>query len=221
MTDFDYDCYLKKSIAHSAAKRKIGSKSKKCNLSSDYLTERQWKERCGSVMSFQISKPMKWAEFNQLPKDLKEEYMNRLIDKYSANARGMADMFGVSVATIFRVVKKEDLNVKFLKGRHPAGEKQEAFMRFISGEEVEDEVVVQDQASESVCIPVTAENEAVESTDSEVLTERYEEKQPKTRLDSFTMNFSGEVNVDMIANSLRYILHSGGKAKVQIICELE
>ena len=43
----------------------------------------------------------------------------------------------------------------------------------------------------------------------------------KTRLDSFTMNFSGEINVDMLANSLRYILSGSKAAKIQIICELE
>lgn len=221
MTDFDYDCYLKKSIAHSAAKRKGGSKSKKCNLSSDYLTEKQWKERCGAVMAFQINKPMKWAEFNQLPKDLKEEYMNKLIDKYSANARGLADMFGVSVATIFRVVKKDNLNVKFLKGRHPSGEKQEAFTRFINGEDDLDEIAVTNLVPEQECVPIAAENEACESDESVVINTQADDREQRTRLDSFTMNFSGDVNVDMIANSLRYILHSGGKAKIQIICELE
>lgn len=206
MTEFDYDCYRKKNVAHSAARRKGGSKSKKCSLPSDRMTQKQWNERCGQVMSYSIGKPMAWAEFNKLPKDLKEEYMNNLIEKYNANARTMAEVFGVSVATVFRVVKNDGLNVTFLKGKHPVGEKYEAFKRFMSGEsDVEEEVVVED---------VDVVEEVVEDP---VSTRDIQ----KTRLDSFTMNFSGEINVDMLANSLRYILSGSKNAKIQIICELE
>lgn len=206
MTEFDYDCYRKKNVAHSAARRKGGSKSKKCRLPSDRMTQKQWNERCGQVMSYSIGKPIPWAEFSKLPKDLKEEYMNNLIDKYSANARTMAGVFGVSVATVFRVVKNENLNVKFLKGKYPSGEKEEALKRFLSGEVEE---------------PVRQENEETEMHGEDIGDINLESETPKTKLDSFTMNFSGEINVDMIANSLRYILGGGKNAKIQIVCEME
>lgn len=206
MTEFDYDCYRKKNVAHSAARRKGGSKSKKCSLPSDRMTQKQWNERCGQVMSYSIGKPMAWAEFTKLPKDLKEEYMNNLIEKYNANARTMADVFGVSVATVFRVVKNDGLNVTFLKGKHPSGEKYEAFKRFMDGDVgIEENITVDDI---KVFENVSEEASPVDET-------------PKTRLDSFTMNFSGEINVDMLANSLRYILSSSKTAKIQIVCELE
>lgn len=206
MTEFDYDCYRKKNVAHSAARRKGGSKSKKCSLPSDRMTQKQWNERCGQIMSYSIGKPMAWAEFSKLPKDLKEEYMNNLIEKYNANARTMAEVFGVSVATVFRIVKNEDLSVTFLKGKHPSGEKYEAFRRFMEGNaSVEEDVVNNDvETFEEV-------SESVNPTD----------EVQKTKLDSFTMNFSGEINVDMVANSLRYILSGARNAKIQIVCELE
>lgn len=207
MTEFQYDIYRKKNIAHSAARRKCGSKSKKCNLSTDHMTEREWKERCGDVMSYSIGKPMTWSEFQRLPRDLKEEYLNNLIDKYSANARSIADMFGVNPNTIFRVVKSNGLNVKFLKGKHPVGEKAVAFQKFLDGECYSEPEVAIEEASELI------EEEHVE----EVL----DEEVNKTKLDSFTMNFSGEINVDMISNSLKYILGNGRAAKIQIICELD
>lgn len=207
MTEFQYDIYRKKNIAHSAARRKCGSKSKKCNLSTDHMTEKEWKERCGDVMSYSIGKPMIWSEFQRLPKDLKEEYLNNLINKYSANARSIADMFGVNPNTIFRVVKSNELNVKFLKGKHPVGEKAVAFQKFLDGEcDSEPEVV-----AEEVQAPI--EEERTE----EVL----DEEVNKTKLDGFTMNFSGEINVDMISNSLKYILGNGRAARIQIICELD
>jgi hypothetical protein len=206
VTEFDYDCYRKKNVAHSAARRKGGSKSKKCSLPSDRMTQKQWNERCGQVMSYSIGKPMTWAEFSKLPKDLKEEYMNNLIEKYNANARTMAEVFGVSVATVFRVVKNDNLNVTFLKGKHPAGEKYEAFRRFMDGDSgVEEDIVINDA---EVFAEVTEETNSIGDVQ-------------KTRLDSFTMNFSGEINVDMVSNSLRYILSGAKNAKIQIICELE
>ena len=206
MTEFEYDCYRKKTVAHSAARRKGGSKSKKCSLPSDHMTQKQWNERCGQVMSYNIGRPMAWAEFSQLPKDLKEEYMNNLIEKYNANARTIAEVFGVSVATVFRVVKNDDLNVTFLKGKHPAGEKYEAFRRFMTGDiGSEDDAVVDDV-------------EVIKETSEEA---KLPAEEQKTKLDSFTMNFSGEINVDMLANSLRYILSGSKTAKIQIICELE
>lgn len=205
MTEFEYDCYRKKTVAHSAARRKGGSKSKKCSLPSDHMTQKQWNERCGQVMSYNIGRPMAWAEFSQLPKDLKEEYMNNLIEKYNANARTMAEVFGVSVATVFRVVKTDGLNVTFLKGKHPTREKYEAFRKFMDGESGLDEEVAVDNI------------EAIEEQ-SDVVDPVGEAQ--KTKLDSFTMNFSGEINVDMLSNSLRYILSGSKAAKIQIICEL-
>ena len=218
MTDFDYDCYRKKSIAHSAAKRKCGSKSKKCSLPSDNMTTKEWNERCGDVVSYQIGKPMIWDEFQKLPNDLKEQYLNTLIEKYSVNARSLADMFGVNPATVLRVVKKEGLAVRFSKGKHPTGAKGEAYKKFLAGDTTQEESVEQ--------IPEAVESEESAAVDDgnypkEVQQEVVANSAAGTKLDSFTLNFSGDVNVDMIANSLRYILATGGKAKIQIHCELE
>lgn len=207
MTEFEYDCYKKKSVARSASRRKCGSKSKKCSLTTDKLTDRQWSERCGDVVSYSLNKPLNWKEFSKLPSDLKEEYMNSLIEKYSANARSMADMFGVSVATVFRVVKNENLNVKFLKGRYPSGVKEQEFKHFLDGELAQP--VVEDE-------PANVENGQPKGSDCTPPTM----PKNKTRLDSITMNFSGEIDIEMIANSLRYILGTSGTAKIQIICEL-
>lgn len=228
MTDFEYDCYRKKNIAHSAMKRKCGSKSKKCSLSTDHMTNKEWKERCGQVMSYNIGKPMLWAEFCKLPKDLQEEYMKGLIDKFSANAKTFAEMFGVSAPTVARYIKKNNLGIEFLKGRYPRGEKGDAFKRFMNGDAAVEvgEVVLETSAETSItdpAEPVVANEfeEELVATEPAAKMNNAEVAIPKTHLDSFIMNFSGEVNVDMVANSLRYILSGGGRAKIQIICELE
>ena len=213
MNEFEYEVLQRKRLAGQARHRKGGSKSKKCPLSTDYMTPKQWAERCGEVVSFQIGKPMKWAEFCELPRDLKEEYLKNLIEKYSVSARVLATMFGVTPVTVFRMVEKEKLDIEFSKGRRMSYEQKVDFDRFLADDlSIEEtptmnDVECQDEPENSVNIeePVTCE---------------YERSEPKTKLDGFTMNFSGQIDVDMIANSLRYILGSGSNARVQIICEL-
>lgn len=215
MNDFEYDSYLKKNIANSARRRKIGSKSKSCHLSTDYMTHKQWKERCGSIMSYNIGKPMKWDEFCRLPKDLKEEYIEALIEKYSVNIRYLSDMFGISPATLSRLVKKESLSVEFTKGKHPSGAQLELFNGFLSGDNRELTTNI-DEEDEEPDILFQQEDEKSGNDPNESVADT-----PAPRLDCFTLNFSGRIDVNMIANSLRYIVGDGASGKVEIRCEMD
>lgn len=221
MTDFDYDCYIKKSIAHSAAKRKCGSKSKKCSLPSDHMTTKEWNERCGIVMSYQTRGPMAWADFQALPNDLKEEYLTKLIREYSVNAGNLAEMFGVKPASVLRVVKNQGLNVRFLRGKHPSEEQKEAFQNFMLGTPEQDACGIPGQDVESDMLADADEKNPDEVSGCEPEAIQTAQEKQATRLDSFSMSFSGEVNIDMIANSLKYILGAARSAKIQIVCELE
>lgn len=227
MNDFDYDCYIKKNIARSATKKKCGSKSKKCSLPSDSLTKKQWNERCGDIMSYRIGAPMTWKEFCNLPKDIKEEYANNLVMNYSANANDLARMFGVSTATIFRLVKNESLNIKFPRGRRSPGSGIGSFGDFLGmnsataenneQKHIDDVIYVEtpskDEGSnnDEVCANAVNTDKSACTSDTEI---------EKMCLKKFTLNFSGAINVDMIANSLRYIIGNGSNATIDIICEL-
>lgn len=213
MTEFDYEVLQRKRLAGQARYKKNGSKSKKCPLTTDNMTRKQWIERCGDVMSFQIGKPMKWVEFCSLPKDLKEEYINNLIEKYSINAKILSAMFGVAPVTIYRMVDKEMLNVEFAKGRRMSEEQKIAFDMFLGGNSVSKETANNEQV-ECSCAQIDGPTEHKPTEDIQ------KDSQLATKLDGFTMNFSGKIDIDMIANSLRYILGAGSTARVQIICEL-
>lgn len=60
---FNDDVREKKKLANQARYRKRGSKSKKCNLSSDRLTHKQWLERCGKTVTYNFRKPILWQDF--------------------------------------------------------------------------------------------------------------------------------------------------------------
>ena len=87
MNDFDFDVLEKKRIAASARHRVCGSKSKHCFLPSDRLTKAQLAKRNGPVATFNMSGPMSWDMFDQLPQDLKGEYLIGLRDRFNPSPR--------------------------------------------------------------------------------------------------------------------------------------
>lgn len=100
MNDFDFDVMTKKRIARGASARKCGSKSRRCTLPSDYLTDAQKKARNGKMSTYNLSKPMTYEQFNLMPRDLQREYLLKLRNDMHASARAIALMFGCSGETV-------------------------------------------------------------------------------------------------------------------------
>ena len=96
----DFDVMTKKRIARGAAARKCGSKSRRCTLPSDYLTDAQKKARNGKMSTYNLSKPMTYEQFNLMPRDLQREYLLKLRNDMHASARAIALMFGCSGETV-------------------------------------------------------------------------------------------------------------------------
>ena len=111
MTDFEYDNWQKKILAKNATKRKCGAKSKKCTLPSDYLTNKQIRERNGKIVSFNLNAPMAWSQYITLPDDIKKEYILTLRKKYNANQTVIAEMFGRAKSTISSEMKRLNLRM--------------------------------------------------------------------------------------------------------------
>lgn len=98
MNDFDYDCTQKKRIARGAFAH-ISWKRGGCTLPSDLLTAKQRKEKNGEVKSYNISRPMPWCEFKQIPDDLKREFF-RNMQSFGGSAKWLAEEMGASDQTI-------------------------------------------------------------------------------------------------------------------------
>lgn len=77
MDDFTYDVIENKRIASGARHRKRGSKSRRCVMPSDLLTAAERKRLNGHVKNYNLSAPMKWAEFKAMPDDLQLEYLEK------------------------------------------------------------------------------------------------------------------------------------------------
>lgn len=100
MSDHDYVRILdekeRKSAAHSAKRRKCGAKSRKCSLPSDSLTPAQRKALNGDPVLFAMNMPCTFVQITTVSKDLGEEYLYRLIDRYNAPVTCIIEMLGTS-----------------------------------------------------------------------------------------------------------------------------
>jgi hypothetical protein len=94
MNDFDYDAMQKKRIARNASAKKGGSKSKRCTLPSDWLTESQRKKLNGEIMTYQTNKPIMWDEFKRYPTDIQKMYLEHFATVHGCSISMMEAMFG-------------------------------------------------------------------------------------------------------------------------------
>lgn len=199
MNDFDFEVLQRKRLAHQASHRKCGSKSKKCKMSTDYMTQKQWKERCGEVMTYQLGKPMCWDEFRQIPADLQKEYLLDLIHKYSATASDLAKMFGITPQTVTRFCGGPEIRIDFPRGKRMPKDVRIEFEKFLAG-------------NDSTLAPAE-----LESNRTPV--------QPRTVISSMSMtDFSlcleGNLNPEMITNSIIAIVGPDSNVKLEIKCSI-
>ena len=203
MTDFEYDIRQKKSIANQSRYRKRGSKSKKCSLPSDGISYKQWKEMCGPVETYQITKPISWERFKLYPQDVQEQYLRFLRDSFGVTSSRISEMMGVSPSQFCKYCSKH--NIKFSgtrNGYRMSAQQLEQWKIFVS-----DQVEIQANDTELL-------------TQTETADEVHEAPQDM-KMRHITLCFSGKINIDGIANSLRYIMLDGRTGQVEIRCDLE
>ena len=196
MNDFEFDCLQKKRLAQQAKYRKRGSKSKKCPMSTDHMTKKQWIERCGKIVTIKMDSPVSWASFKELSKQTQEEYLKNLMEKYHINASSLAEMFHITPITVRRHIATQGLAVSFPVGHSMNAEDRRAWELFLSGD-------------------------AVEQSENEVSLENEEmcDEEPMSMC-SFSLRFSGKIDVSMISNSLIRILGDHSVGKIEVTCNL-
>jgi hypothetical protein len=200
MDDFTLDVVQKKRIAQGARYRKRGSKSRKCSLSTDYMTAGQWKKRNGEVMSYQLNKPMQWTEFKATPVHIQKEYTQNLIERFCVNATKLSDMFGVSTPTIRKHFEANDFGITFRVGNSMKASEREAWEEFL-----------------------TSGNEPVVFARTPKLEESADVSRPPIpaiSLNEFSISFSGEIDAATIANSIMRIAGTGATGHIEIKCFL-
>ena len=205
MTEYYQTIRERKDLANQARHKKNGSKSKKCSLSTDHMTQKQIEERNGPVMTYSLGKPMVWEEFKKLPAEIQREYLQDITEKYAAPASKVSQMFGVSLTTVNRLTGKPEFGFKFKTGKRQTPEQKIAWEFFLKGEDNQLQVT---EKHEPMIVPMEA-----------VVPVQVEAK-PKMAMNHFTLSFNGPIDVEMIANSLRAILGRTSVGSIEIGCNL-
>lgn len=207
MSDFEYDCLQKKRLARQAQYKKNGSKSKKCTLPHEYLTEKQLRERNGVMTTYNLSKPMDWKTFKSMPVELQKEYIAKLIEKHGVNVVGLLELFDINRSTLMRHMQVSGMNFTFSKGHRMSKEQKDSWDEFCHGSDSVAEVVGEEHVE-----PLPEPNKR----DSEPEAKRIQT--PKMTMEKLCLNFNGNLDTAMIANSLKMILGDGWCGDVEIMC---
>lgn len=202
MTDFDFDCLERKRISYGARHRKRGSKSRACSLPSDYLTKKQWKERNGPCMTMNLNKPMRWEEFKNLSDGMQSEYLQHITDTFKVGRSKIAsDLFGCTSDTLKKYVDSRGLDVVF----HSA-----------SGSKPRDQV---EAWREFLGITVCENNQnddAEEPKPMEDLGDHPDVRTQTMRMSGASISFDGVLDLQMVLNSLRYIVGDNSEGTITI-----
>lgn len=105
MTDEEYtfraDCAEKKRVARGSANRRShAGKGGRMKMPSDYMTKKERDKMNGEVKRYSMAHPMKWAQFKQMPDDIKREYIASITDKFNPTQAAVAEMLGVTQRTL-------------------------------------------------------------------------------------------------------------------------
>lgn len=104
---FYKDIQEKKSIGRGAFHKKNGSKSKKCNFPSDYMTKKEREAMNGEVMSYNPNAWYTWEEFKNLPMEYQVKYVNSLLNRYNCGLSNISEIvFGKSKGCLGIYFKK-------------------------------------------------------------------------------------------------------------------
>jgi hypothetical protein len=143
MNDFDYENMQKKQLARNAKYRKNGSKSKKCTLPGDFLTNAEKAKLSTTVVDVNLKKKMSKEDFTKLSPEIQKEYIEWLRDEFGATSAMISkEMFGYSDAwlSIYTGKKAPHLKGLFPKERRPKPTKSERtrWLEFIGKPDLDD-----------------------------------------------------------------------------------
>jgi hypothetical protein len=129
------DVKSRKSEASGARHRVGGSKSKKCSLPSDHLTDAQKRKLNGPVRAYNVKTPMSWDEFKSMPTDLQQAHVAFLQDAFGVSGNDIAiSYFGVTGAALRLHAKNHGLDLISRQGRGTETGNLERFVSWFSGE---------------------------------------------------------------------------------------
>jgi hypothetical protein len=208
MTDFEWDCKVKKNIAWSAQHTKSKRGRRGCTLPCDRLTAAQLKKLNGKEVRYMLHRPISWAVFTSYPEDIQKEYLRTLEEDLRPSNTDLARMFGVDVSAVSKVRKK--LGFNRAKQGSPTKEHQDRWNAWLAEWKELDAPMVAEVGPLDECVINTPE--IVRPWSSEEL----KPVEPKLRPTSVSVEFSGVYTIADLADALAKLPTPEGRVHVAI-----
>lgn len=97
--EYIYKQDVKEKAITARSSHKYGSsRRRRCGLSSDNLTRKEWERMNGPVHTLKPDEALSWDRFRALPKSLQQDYIKHILSKFKVGPAALGRMFGVSEA---------------------------------------------------------------------------------------------------------------------------
>ncbi len=105
----------------SASHKRSGSKSKKCTLEVDKMSNKQIEKQHGPISTWNLNDLYTYAEFCSMPKHIQAEYLQHLMDKYSIGLSAISSkLFNHSPNSLYKYLKNHDVAQSLRLCKKPA-----------------------------------------------------------------------------------------------------
>lgn len=192
MTDERYlyrtDVNEKKRTARGIHNKRTHNGKGGCKLPSDYLMRKERDAMNGSVIQYNLNKPMTLVELKKLPSDIQKEYLHTLIYDKGCKRDDLIEMLRTSNSTLHRVQKA--LGVGFpadYKQRHTdpiVVQRQAEFRRWAN----------LDPAEELTCVPETECAPQMTANQTQCISQPEHSRQAQCLPMAGQMTFDGSVD---------------------------
>lgn len=111
--EYIYKQDVKEKAITARSSHKYGSsRRRRCGLSSDNLTRKEWERMNGPVHTLKPDEALSWGRFRALPRSLQQDYIKHILSKFKVGPAALGRMFGVSEAYCGDYLKKQ-LDITF------------------------------------------------------------------------------------------------------------
>ena len=122
---FKQDVKEKAFTARSARNRRTHTgKGGRVRFPSDHMTRKELKAMSGEVKAYRLNNPMTWAEFKEMPDDIKVSYIKLIRERFAVPDKEIADMLGVDRQTVGRWFRCLGLGLGKCAGGHKTYDKE-------------------------------------------------------------------------------------------------
>ena len=153
-------------------------------------------------MTMSLSKPMGWEDFKQLSAGMQTEYLQHITDTYKVGKAKIAkELFGCSDNTLAKYIVDQNLPITFHATSGSKPKDQISAWNTFLGVKLDEAMDMPNVATDAV--PDEADTPAPGKT--------------IMKMDSVSLRFTGELDIQMVANSLRHIVGDGTRGTLTVM----